>query len=762
VKATTPVSTTPLIGREHERAWVRATLQQPSVRLLTLTGPGGVGKTRLARVLTAEFAHQFPDGAYFVSLAELGDPTLVPPAIAHAIGQRDDDSSPIVEQLSAKLGSAKILLTLDNLEQVREVTPELVQLLDACPGVTILSTSRAPLGVAREHVLRVPPLAVPDFARRTSVVQLRNNEAVRLLVQRAQVADPGFALSEDNAVAVARICVLLKGLPLALELAAARLQVLSPAALLERLSAPLEVLTRGDVRLPERQQTLRATIAWSDNLLSPMGRTMLRHLSVFTGGCAAAAAEAVCCDSEWGGAPCSVLDGLAELLDQGLLRREMVAGEPRFILSEMIHDYAVEGLEASGETQAAQRRHATYFLSLAEKASSALRERGQDVWIARLETERHNARAALRWSLAHDPAMAMQFVAALWRFWYDRGYRREARHWLTRTLATAAGEKSVSRVRALNGLGVLLWAAGDLEQALELQNASLALARDLGDRWGMAAAEGDRAIIEFTQGGDIACGRREIEDVLSQFRALGDRHSEGIALQTLGTIARARGDLTESTHRFDEALAIARESGDGRGQVLCICNLAQSARLGGELDQAAAYYLEGLRLAHRLGARESILGCLAGIGGLAVERREFEPAARLLGTTAALIDRLGAPLQPAGQTQFDHDVGATRSALPEDVFSPAWSCGRSLTLDEAVAQVLEETEVVPSSPNHGLSDREIDVMRLLVRGMTDREIAAALCISPGTAMTHVKRIRGKLGVRCRGAAVAYAVRHGLV
>ena len=421
MKATTPVSLAPLIGRERERAWVRAALQQPNVRLLTLTGAGGVGKTRLARVLTAELAHQFPDGAYFVSLAELGDPTLVLPAIAHAIGLRDDDSSPIAEQLSAKLGSAKILLTLDNLEQVRAVALELVQLLDACPGVTILTTSRAPLGVAREHVLRVPPLTVPDFARRTSVAQLRNNEAVRLLVQRAQAADPSFALSEANAADVARICVLLNGLPLALELAAARLQVLSPAVLLERLSAPLDVLTCGNVRLPERQQTLRATIAWSDNLLSPMGRTMFRQLSVFAGGCAAAAAEAICCDPEWGVAPCSVLDGLAELLDQGLLRREMVAGEPRFILSEMIREYAVEGLEASGETQATHRRHATYFLSLAEEASSALRGRDQEVWLARLETERHNLRVALRWSLAHDPAMALQFAAALWRFWYDRG-----------------------------------------------------------------------------------------------------------------------------------------------------------------------------------------------------------------------------------------------------------------------------------------------------------------------------------------------------
>jgi non-specific serine/threonine protein kinase len=386
----------------------------------------------------------------------------------------------------------------------------------------------------------------------------------------------------------------------------------------------------------------------------------------------------------------------------------------------------------------------------------------QEAWVARLETEHHNLRAALRWSLAHDPDVALRLAAGLWRFWYARGYLREGRRWLDGTLATGAGGKTITRVRALNGLGVLVWAAGDLERALELQNASLSLARELGDRWGMAAAEGDRAITEFMRGGDAARARAATDDVLSQFRVLGDRYSEANALTALGNFARAEGDLAESTHRFEAALAIARDIGDSRGQVLCLCNLAQTARLAGALDHAGALYLEGLSLAHRLGAQEDILDSLAGLGGLAVERRQFERAARLLGAAAALADALGVPLQPAEQAQFDHDVAAVRAALPVAAFSRAWETGRSQPLDAAVAEVLAGVgSAVPANPNHGLSDRELDVLRLLAKGMSDREIGAALFISPKTAMTHVKHILAKLGVHSRGAAVAYAIRHGL-
>lgn len=775
--ATVPFSHSPLIGRAAEWASVRATLKRPNVRLLTMTGPGGVGKTRLALELTAELAPEYPDGAHFVSLAEVGDPALVLAAIAHTIGLRNDDSLPIAERLHAKLAAAKILLTLDSLEHVAAVAPELVRLLKVCPRMRILATSRSPLGVESEHVLPVPPLPIPDLTRDPTLQELGTNEAVKLLVQRAQVIAPDFALTEANAPYVARICALLDGLPLALELAAVRLQVLSPAALLERLSSPLDVLTRDDPNLPKRHQALRETIAWSEDLLSPVSRALLRQLSVFAGGCGAAAAEAICSDPERRISPCKVLDCLAELLDHGFLRREIVAGEPRFVMPEMICEYALERLAASGEDEAAHRRHATYFLNLVEEAAPAMLGPDQEVWVARLETEHHNLRAALRWSLAHEPDVALRLAAGLWRFWYIRGYLKEGQCWLERALATGAARKTVTRVRALNGLGVLIWAAGDLERALELQNASQSLAQELADRWGVAAAEGDRAIIELMRGGDAERARAATEDVLSQFRALGDRYSEANALTALGNFALAQGNLAESARRFGEALAIARESGDSRGEVLCLCNLARTARLSGELDQAAALYREGLSLAHRLGAQEDILYSLAGLGGLAVARgrlaaarghltvarERFERAARLLGVADALANAIGAPLQPAEQSEFDSDVAALRDELPEPAFTRAWVSGHSLSLDAAVAEGLAVAGAAdPTDPSHNLTERELDVLRLLTKGMSDREIAAELFISRGTVMTHVKHVHTKLGVHSRGAAVAYATRHGLV
>ena len=439
-----------------------------------------------------------------------------------------------------------------------------------------------------------------------------------------------------------------------------------------------------------------------------------------------------------------------------------MAGEPRFVMPETIREYALERLETSGEAEAMRRRHATYFLTLAEDAAPALLGPNQEAWLVRLESDLHNLRAALRWSLEDDPVLSLRLAAALWRFWYARGHIQEGRRWLERTLATGAGEQTVARVRALNGLGVLIWTAGDHERAWELQNASLTLARELGDSWGAAAAQGDLAIIEFDQHGDAARAREATEDVLRQFRALGDRDSEGIALTTLGNIACRQGDLAEATSRFQEALTIARECGDNYAEELCLCNLALSSRLNGDVDEAATYYLEGLQLSHRLSHHEDLLYCLAGIAGVEVARGRFERAARLLGAASAMADVVGMPMQSLEQEQFDRDTAAARAALPEPLFLHAWDMGRSLSLDAVMAEALQAPDPVSRvSPNHGLSDRELDVLRLLVGGMSDREIAAALFISPGTATTHVRNIRGKLGVRSRGAAAAYAVRHGI-
>jgi predicted ATPase/DNA-binding CsgD family transcriptional regulator len=639
----------------------------------------------------------------------------------------------------------------------------LERLLKACPGVKILATSRTPLRVADEQVLQVPPLQTPDLSRPPPLAELRQNEAVRLLVQRARVADPGFVVTKANAPDIAAICARLEGLPMAIEFAALRLRELSPAVLRKRLATSLTVLTQDEPSLPRHQQALRASLVWSDELLSPSSRTIFHRLSVFAEGFDAAAAEVVCSGLADGGTlSAKVLDGLVELIDHGLMHQEIVAGEPRFTMPETIREYALERLEASGEAETTRRRHVTYFLTLAEDAAPALMGPDQEAWLVRLETDHHNLRAALTWSLVHDPALSLRLAAALWRFWYAHGHIQEGRRWLERVISTGAGEKTVARVRALNGLGVLVWTAGNHERARELQNASLAFAREIGDSWGVAAAQGDLATIEFTEGGDAARAREATEDVLRQFQALGDRYSEGIALTTLGNIACREGDLAAATSSFQEALTIARESGDNHAVELSLCNLALSSRLKGDVDEAATYYKEALKLAHSLSHSEDLLYCLAGIGGVEVACGRFEPAARLLSAVAAMADVVGTPMQSLEQEQFDRDIAAVRAALPDASFSKAWDTGRSLSLDAAVAEASEAPAPMSrSSLNHDLSDREIEVLRLLVTGMSDREIAAALFISPGTATTHVRNIRGKLGVRSRGAAAAYAVRHGI-
>jgi predicted ATPase/DNA-binding CsgD family transcriptional regulator/Tfp pilus assembly protein PilF len=753
----------PLIGREAEQAIVRSALGRKNVRFLTLTGPGGIGKTRLALELTAKLASDYDDGAHVVYLGEVADPELVLPTIARTIGLRGDGPRPILEHLHATLASTKMLLTLDYLEQISVVRPELEQLLEACPEIKILATSRAPLQITDEQILQVPPLQTPDLSRPPPLAELRENESVRLLVQRAHVADPSFAVTQANASDIATICAWLEGLPMAIELAALRLGVFSPAVLRKRLATSMAMRAQDEPGQSRHQLTLRASLAWSNELLSPSSRTIFHRLSVFADGFDAAAAEVVCSGLADGGMlSAKVLDGLVELIDHGLLNQEIVADEPRFTMPETICEYALERLEASCEAETTRRRHATYFLTLAEDAAPALIGPDQEAWLARLETDHHNLRAALRWSLVHDPALSLRLAAALWRFWYARGHIQEGRRWLERTLATGAGEYTVARVRALNGLGVLIWTAGDHERARELQNSSLTLARELGDSWGAAAAQGDLAVIEFEQLGDAARAREATEDVLRQFRALGDRDSEGIALTTLGNIACRQGDLAEATSRFQEALTIARESGDNHAVELSLCNLALSSRLKGDVEEAATYYREALKLAHRLSHSEDLLYCLAGIGGVEVARGRFEPAARLLGAAAAMADVVGTPMQSLEQEQFDRDIAAVRAALPHASFSKAWDTGRSLSLDAAVAEASKAPAPMSrSSLKYGLSDREIEVLRWLVMGMSDREIAAALFISPGTATTHVRNIRGKLGVRSRGAAAAYAVRHGI-
>jgi DNA-binding CsgD family transcriptional regulator len=411
---------------------------------------------------------------------------------------------------------------------------------------------------------------------------------------------------------------------------------------------------------------------------------------------------------------------------------------------------------------------------------------------------------ALSWSLAHSPTVGLRLAAQLWRYFFARGSFNEGQRWLEAALATPEAENDVARVRALNGLGVLFWATGNLERALELQNASFSLACEIDDAWGMAAAQGDRAIVEFMNGGDANQARKATMDALKKFRTLGDRVSEGLTLIALGSIAQSKRNLVQAAVHFQEALTITRQNGDLRGQALSLFNLGQTARLSGDLRQASAWHHEGLAISHRMGLQEDMLYSLVGIAGIAVERGQFRRAARLLGAVTALAGWMAIPLQPTEKAQVERDVTTTRAAMSEEIFRRASETGRGLALEDAVAEALEITQSTKLLGNgheltkhrrngqhsenlrddaqdamakrlqrrhgsgeqlrntHGLSQRELEVLLLLAAGKSDREIAEQLFISCQTAMTHVKHIRAKLAVHSRAAAAAYAIRHGIV
>jgi non-specific serine/threonine protein kinase len=738
---------------------IQKSLLSEQVRLLTITGLAGVGKSQLAMAVTAGLASAFSGGTHFIRLGHLRDADRVMPAIARALGKPEFAANDVFEVIATHFGKSSTLLTLDNVEHVIEAGSELIRLLERCPNLKILATTRTPFRLPEELIVPLSPLPIPNLGRRPSIEALRANDAVALLVQRVRDFDPEFMLTEANATDIAEICIHLGGVPLAIELAATRLRVLSPTALKGRLSSALDILTSGDPSAPQHHRSLRAAIASSEALLNPPSRRLFRLLSVFAGGCDAAAVEAICADGEAVSPhPCEILDALYELLEAGLLHRVVVANDPRFHMPEPICEFALEQLEAAGESEWTHHRHAVYFMTMAEEAAPSLIGAHQQPWFARLTTELENVRAALRWSSRYDPDLALRTAAALWRFWYARGYLREGSLWLERALAATEDDKSVHQVRALNGLGVLVWTSGNAEHSLRLQEASLALAQEIGDTWGMAVAQADHAVVEYELDGDPQRIWSRTEQALAAFRELGDRHLEAIAITTLGDVALIQGDLGAATRHFQEALAIAREIGDSTSQALCLFNLAQVARREGHPKRAEDYHLEALALAERFGGQEDILYNLAGLAGLAADQNEFERAAQLLGATATLRDATGITLQPMEQSQFDQDMAKVKSALPNGTFARAWSDGAARSPNDVVAMALANT----APTGHGLSHREIEVLRLLSNGSSDREIAEALFISSETASTHVKNVRRKLGVHSRAAAAAYAIRHGLI
>jgi predicted ATPase len=647
-----------------------------------------VGKTRLALAVAASCRDRFADGVAFVPLAPLATPGLLADTLARTVGVGEQGDRQPEEALAAHLRDRQQLLVLDNFEHLLLAAPLLANLLAACPRLALLVTSRTRLHLRGERILPVPPLPVPDAAAPPSLEALATTPAVALFVDRAQALRPEFVLTPENAADVAAICRRLDGLPLAIELAAARIRLLPPKALLARLERRLPTLTEGPRDLPERQRTLRDTLAWSYDLLSMAEQALLRRLSVFAGGASLEAVEAVCGASTALGA--DALEWLAALVDHSLLQQEESAtGEPHVGMLETIHEYALEQLEASGERMVSEQAHTIHFLALAEEADPALRGPDQQVSMRRLEADLDNLRAALRWAQAYDAhETGLRLGGALWYFWFLSGRLSEGRGWLDALSTSAQGTGTAAvRANALVGASWLTLSQGAYAEATALAEESLALYDSLGDRRGRAAALTNLVCVALDQG-DTARARPLAEESLALRREVGDGWGICISLNNLGCLAAVDGNNAQAEAIFAEYLDLACARGDARGMADALHNLGEVVEAQGDVARAHALLAEGLSLRREMGWVQGTVEGVEGIARALASEGHPSRAACLLGAGAALRVAKQTPLRPAEQDDRDRLVAAVREALGAEAFDAAWAEGGALSLEQAIDAAL--------------------------------------------------------------------------
>lgn len=767
----------PLIGRDHEVAVIQQLLLQDHVGLLTLTGPGGIGKTRLAMQVAVNLLDHFVDGVYFVSLAPIRDPDLVDAAIAQTLGLREAAGQSLAETLQTYLKDRQLLLVLDNFEQVVAAAALVGDLLNICRRLKTLVTSRTTLHLYGEQEFPVPPLALPDLtqlAQSTSTATVTQYAAIELFCQRASAAKPDFALTASNVAEVAKICLRLDGLPLAIELAAARIKLFSPSALLTHLQQRLPLLTGGPHDQPERQRTLRNDIAWSYDLLTPAEQTLFRRLAVFVGGFSLAAAQAV--GNADGDLSIDVLEGVATLVDQNLLKQvEQPGNEARFGMLETIREYGLEQLDASGEAEAIHHHHASFFRTLAATIALGVLPDRQGVGLTRLLIEQANLRLALAWSQRDDVGseIMVQFTGILCEFWILTGFWREGRHWLEAALArTTATEWTVTRAGALANVGIMAVMQGDHTPALLWLEEAMPIAQELGAHLAHADV--------LTALGWMAHGQQNYDLAITRLRhSLAIRHTLGNKILIAGAqvhladVLYDQHDYAGAQSLYEEALATFQEFEIEFEIADVIQRLGLVAQRQAEYPRAWALLRESLTRWRVLGTLQwkGIPAALEGLADICATRRHYMEAARLFGAAEVLFDALGVTGLYTRTPAADKHA-ALSGQLESAAFVAAWAEGRKLTAEQAVDYALALPDIASSAPvpvlspppayPAGLSAREVEVLRLLAHGLTYVQIADKLVVSRRTINAHVGSIYSKLAVNGRAAATRFAVDHHLI
>ncbi|HQY92332.1 tetratricopeptide repeat protein [Caldilinea sp.] len=812
-----PLPLSSFIGRQTEIESVHQLLCS-GVRLVTLTGPGGVGKTRLALEFTAQNANAFVDGVFFVSLQALTEPEQVLEEVASVLRVRESGTRSLLEDLCDALADKHALLCIDNWEHVLDAAPQLADLLAACRWLHVIATSREALRLQGEHEYPVHALSVPvrDEQHPLDAAQA---EAVKLFSARASAVKLGFEVNESNALVIGEICTLLDGLPLAIELVAALLRLFSPQALLARLqnssgfvgrSPVMQLLVGGSRDLPVRQQTLRAAIAWSYNLLDTKEQRLFRLLAIFAGGCELEAVEAVCGDLDTASRP--ILDLLIALVDQNLLRAREVDGEPRFAMLRTIQEYAAEQLVGSGELHDVQQRHAQHYLDLVERGDAAGHGPHQAPWQARMERNHDNLRALLTWSLAQPEraSIAYRLGEALWRFWSHRGHWAEARQWLTRILALEGSVPSVLKAKVLRNAGIFATQQGDfdlaeqyfvrslsvarsVEDKIATRNAlnalgtnaylkhdpataiahfqaSLVLDRELGDQWGIAKRLNGIGNVLLKQR-DFDSALAHVQQSLAKMRELGDAMEIAECLLTLGEIALGKDDDGEAHPYLTECRTLFNDLQDPWGVAAANHGLGLIALRRGKLAQAQTLFADSLQGRKALGDKLGIAESLEAMACLAAAHSSLERAARLWGAATALRSAISASLMDSERFGFDPYVKAVRTRLRERQFDAAANAGAAMSLDQALRFAAEPPDAAEQSAGRkpprraypaGLSVREVEVLALVAQGLTDGEVAERLVLSIRTVNAHLTSIYNKLGVNSRVAATRFAIDEKLV